>query len=200
MKVKVLVTQWCPTLCDPMDCSLLGSSVHGILQARILEWVAIFFSRESSWPRDQPLISCIADRFFTIWATREAPIGWNSCIFLQLISQVLSDRMTVTLATVHYFSFFLMQLLKKLNLIKLKKKISSPISSTLMLFSGNHQSVICIFELVFICSAFVVVKISHIRDSMRYLSLLISFSSMPPRSQVVSNGKISFSPGSLLII
>ena len=45
--------QLCPTLCDPMDCSLPGSSVHGIFQARILEWVAIFFSRESSQPRDQ---------------------------------------------------------------------------------------------------------------------------------------------------
>ena len=51
-KVKVLVTQLCPTLCNPMDCSQLGSSVHGILQARILEWVAISFSRGSSQPRD----------------------------------------------------------------------------------------------------------------------------------------------------
>ena len=197
MKVKVLVTQWCPTLCDPMDCSLPGSSVRGILQARILEWVAIFFSRESSWSRDQPLVSCIAGRFFTIWATREASAGWNRCIFLQLISQVLSDRMTVTLATVPYFSFFLMQLLKKLNLYKLKKNKSVhpflPLSCSSL--------VICIFELVFIGSVFVVVfKISHIRESMRYLSLLISFSSMPPRSQVVTNGEISFSPASLLII
>ena len=46
------VTQSCPTLCDPMDCSLPGSSIHGILQARILEWVAISFSRRSSRPRD----------------------------------------------------------------------------------------------------------------------------------------------------
>ena len=45
------VTQSCPTLCDPMDCSLPGSSIHGILQARILKWVAIPFSRESSDPR-----------------------------------------------------------------------------------------------------------------------------------------------------
>ena len=48
----VLVTQSCLTLCDPMDCSLLGSSFHGILQARLLEWVAIPFFRGSSWPRD----------------------------------------------------------------------------------------------------------------------------------------------------
>ena len=49
-----LVAQSCPTLCDPMDCSLPGSSVHGIFQARVLEWVAISFSRGSSWPRDLP--------------------------------------------------------------------------------------------------------------------------------------------------
>ena len=54
-----------------MDCSLLASSVHGILQARILEWVAISFSRGSYQPRDQTWISCIAGRFFTAWATKE---------------------------------------------------------------------------------------------------------------------------------
>ena len=50
--LKVLVAQSCPTLCNPMDCSPLCSSVHGILQARVLEWVAIPCSRGSSWPRD----------------------------------------------------------------------------------------------------------------------------------------------------
>ena len=68
----VLVTQFCLTLCDPMDCSPPGSSIHGILQARILEWVAISFSRGSSQPRDWTQVSSIAGRFFTIWATREA--------------------------------------------------------------------------------------------------------------------------------
>ena len=67
-----LVAQSCPTLYDPMDCSPPGSSVHGISQARILEWVTISFSRESSRPRDQTWVSCIAGRFFTDWATREA--------------------------------------------------------------------------------------------------------------------------------
>ena len=56
-----------------MDCSSTGSSVHGILQARILEWVAVPFSRGSSWPRDWAWVSYIAGRFFTIWATRETP-------------------------------------------------------------------------------------------------------------------------------
>ena len=58
---------------DPIDCSLPGSSVHGISQAGILEWVAILFSRGSSWSRNQTYVSCIAGRFFTLWATREAP-------------------------------------------------------------------------------------------------------------------------------
>ena len=59
------VTQSCPTVCDPMDCSPPGSSVHGIFQARILEWVAISFSRESSWHRDPTHFSWIAGMFFT---------------------------------------------------------------------------------------------------------------------------------------
>ena len=66
------VTQSCPTLCNPMDFSLPGSSVHGIFQARILEWVAISFSRRSSWPRDWAQVSSIVGRLFTIWASREA--------------------------------------------------------------------------------------------------------------------------------
>ena len=67
------VTQSCRTLCNPMDCSLQGSSVHGIFQARGLEWVAISFSRRSSRPRDQTQVSRIAGRGFTIWAIREVP-------------------------------------------------------------------------------------------------------------------------------
>ena len=58
--------------CDPIDCSLPGSSVQGILQARIVEWVVISFSRGSSQPRNWTRVSSIAGRFFTNWATREA--------------------------------------------------------------------------------------------------------------------------------
>ena len=65
--------QLCLTFCDPMDCSLQGSSIHGILLARILEWVAISSSRGSSQPRDWTQASRIAGGFFTSWATREAP-------------------------------------------------------------------------------------------------------------------------------
>ena len=70
--VWMLVAQSCLTLCDPMDCTLPGFSVHGISQARTLEWVAFSYSRGFSWPRDRIWVSCTADRFFTIWATMEA--------------------------------------------------------------------------------------------------------------------------------
>ena len=65
--------QLCSTLWDPMDYSSPpGSSVYGIIQARILEWDAISFSRGSSWPRNWTQVSCIEGRFFTVWATRKA--------------------------------------------------------------------------------------------------------------------------------
>ena len=66
--LRIRWPKYCPTLWNPIDCSPPGSSVHGIIQARILEWVAIPFSRGSSWPRDRIQVSCIADRFFTVWA------------------------------------------------------------------------------------------------------------------------------------
>ena len=71
-KVKVLsrALSLCPTLCNPKHCSLPGFSVHGISQARILEWIAIPFSRGSCQPRDQTQVSCIPRNFFTIWVTR----------------------------------------------------------------------------------------------------------------------------------
>ena len=65
------VAQSCPTLRDPMDCSLPGSSVYGIFQARVLEWIAISFSKGSSQPRDRTQVSHIVDRCFTVRATRE---------------------------------------------------------------------------------------------------------------------------------
>ena len=64
------VAQSCPTLCDPMGCSLPGSSVRGIIQARVLEWVAVSFSRRSSQSRDRTWVSRVAGRRFTIWATK----------------------------------------------------------------------------------------------------------------------------------
>ena len=77
-KVKVLDAQLCLTLCDPMDCSPAGSSVHGIFQARILEWVVISFFRGSSWARNWTQVSHVVGRFFTAWATREAhKVRWK---------------------------------------------------------------------------------------------------------------------------
>ena len=81
----MLVPQSRPALCDPMDCSPPGSSVHGILQVKILEWVAIPSSRGSSQPRDQTLVSRIAGWFFTIWALGKTHIRriyftiWEYC-------------------------------------------------------------------------------------------------------------------------
>ena len=74
--------QSCPALCDPMDCSLSDSSVHGILQARILEWVVMPTFNGSSQPRDRTQVSRIAGGFFTIWATREAQY-WDTDAGLQ---------------------------------------------------------------------------------------------------------------------
>ena len=81
----MLATQSFPTLCEPMDCSLPGSYVHGILQARILEWVVIPFCRGNSLPRDQTQVSHTVGRFFTIWATREA-ISDTIFVFLWITS------------------------------------------------------------------------------------------------------------------
>ena len=84
--VHALVTQLCPIVIDPVDCSQPGSSVHGILQARILQWVSIPFSKGSSWPRDQNWDSCIAGRFFIIWATREDP-NWVRASRLYILGE-----------------------------------------------------------------------------------------------------------------
>ena len=91
--LKVLVTRSCPTLCHPMDYSPPGSSVHGILQARILESVAMPFSRGSSWPRDWTRVSCTTGRFFTVWATTEAQLSVYTCLlFFKFFSHLCYYR------------------------------------------------------------------------------------------------------------
>ena len=75
--LKVLITLLCLTLCDSISCSPPGSSAHGILQTRILEWVAIPFSRRSSWSKGQTRVSCIACGFFTICATGKPISSFN---------------------------------------------------------------------------------------------------------------------------
>ena len=104
MKVESSVAQSCLTLCNPMDCSLPGSSVHRILQVRILEWVAISFSRGSSQPRDQTRVSHIVGRCFTIWATREISIlEWAAFPFSRGSSQP-RDRTQVSRFAGRFFT------------------------------------------------------------------------------------------------
>ena len=81
------VAQSCPTLCNAMDCSLPGFSIHGVFQARVLEWVAISFSRGPSRPRDQTQVSCTAGRRFTVWATGEASQSRMLVKTLSFVSQ-----------------------------------------------------------------------------------------------------------------
>ena len=90
------VAQLCWTLCDPMDCSPPDSSVHGIFQATILEWVAVSFSKASSQPRDWIRVSCFAGRRFTIWATREVAQNNRICV-LSFPSLLIS--MSIVLAS-----------------------------------------------------------------------------------------------------
>ena len=73
-----LVAQLCPTLCNPKDCSPPGFSINGILQARILKWVAISFSRGSSCPRDRTRISCLSRQTLSHWASREVQAYMHS--------------------------------------------------------------------------------------------------------------------------
>ena len=93
---KVLVTQSWLTLCDPLDYSPLGyyGQFHRIFQARMLEWVAISFSRGSSWSRDQTCVPLIVGRFFTIWATRRANKDTNidTCILIDRLLWWLSGK------------------------------------------------------------------------------------------------------------
>ena len=89
-----------------MNCSPPGSSVHGILWARILEWVAIPFSRRSSQFRDQTWVSCIAGRFFTIWATREAPSSVATDAFFYVISSASYGPNTGLFFFCWWFFFF----------------------------------------------------------------------------------------------
>ena len=111
--VLCLVALLCPTLCDPLDCSPPGSSVHGILQARILEWIAMPSSRGFSQPRDLTCVSCIAGGFFTSWPTREAHLYlylylWSIFILhvCTSFSFILFSRAIWYLASLTFGEFF----------------------------------------------------------------------------------------------
>ena len=81
----VLSAQSCPALCNPMDYSTPGSSVHAVFQARILEWVAISFSRQSFRPRDRTQVSSIGRQSLYHWATREAQTLWRGTQFIRTL-------------------------------------------------------------------------------------------------------------------
>ena len=95
-EVKVKIAQSSPILCNPM-----GHTVHGILQARILEWVAFPFPRGSSQPRDQTQVSCIADEFFINWVIREAPLRGEYDTRLRFTG--IFPLASLKLLLIHYF-------------------------------------------------------------------------------------------------
>ena len=88
----VLVPQLCLILCDTMGCNSPGSSVHGISQARILEWVAMPFSRGSSWPRARTQVSCVAGRFFYNLSHQGNPFSLLGKFIFSTISSVMEGR------------------------------------------------------------------------------------------------------------
>ena len=94
------VTHSCPTLCNPMDCSLWGSPIHGIFQGKVLAWVSTSFSRVSSQPRDWTEVSCMAGRLFTIWTTKEAHhvhFVWHQFSSVAQSCLTLSDPMNCSM-------------------------------------------------------------------------------------------------------
>ena len=130
----MLVTQSCGTLCDPMDSSPPGSSVHGILQGRILEWVAIPFSRGSSQPKDRMRVSCTAGRFFTIGAMREVlgqiKTGNSRLIpFIYLFIHLCIYHLSLSYLSTYYLYFHLFWYLSVIDLSYLSSLFVSVISS-----------------------------------------------------------------------
>ena len=93
--VRVWVPQLCLTLCDPRDCHSPFSSVQGILQARILGWIAIPFSKGSSRSRDGTWVSCIAGRFFIVWATSEAQFSLTGALTRKKREKPKKEEMTI---------------------------------------------------------------------------------------------------------
>ena len=94
----------------PVDCSPPSSSVHGILQARILQYVAISFSRASSWPKNQTRVSCIAHGFFTNWAMREAHIDmWYLLLYLNINYHIITYLLKLFWSKDHHLSLAIIQ-------------------------------------------------------------------------------------------
>ena len=85
------------TLCNTVDCSLSGSSNHGIFQAKVLEWIAFSFSRGSSQPRDWTRVSCIAGRCFILWATGELRFKLPRCLHLSMCVCILPSSIYLSI-------------------------------------------------------------------------------------------------------
>ena len=156
------VVQSCPTLCDPMDCSLSASSVHGIFQARILEWVAISSSKKSSRPRVQTLVSCIScigRQILYHWATWEALCKCyrNQLIFLcfffthMYISKIILFHYGLS-QDIQYSSLCYtlgpccLSILNATLFLHVPTPNFQSISPCLLL--GNHKSVLYVFKYV----------------------------------------------------
>ena len=106
LKVKVLVIQSCPTLYNLMDRSPSGSAVHGIFQARILEWVANFFSRGSSQPRDRIWVSCIAGRFLLSEPPGKPRLTSIYCLCPLILSTRIITSIFLSLQIISTYYFF----------------------------------------------------------------------------------------------
>ena len=131
---------------QPVDCSPPGSSIHGILQARILEWVAISFSRGSSWPRDRTQVSCIAGRRFNLWATREALLTTREVrkcrphdLLELLLLWVGENRYWGTQLSLPHYLVILNALCHWCLMFKMKKIIEPPIIKLLWMWNSNNQ-------------------------------------------------------------
>ena len=133
------VNQSCLTL-PPMDCSPPGSSVHGILQARILEWVAILFSRGPSQPRDRTGVSCIAGRFFTSWAT----MNTNVTLFWLLVEILIGILLNL------YINLERTGILTTSGLLIYEFSLLPHLFRYLILFSNKLQLPVCKYFAYFI--------------------------------------------------
>ena len=116
--------------CDPMDCSVWGSSIHGISQAVILERVAISFSRGSSQPRDLTWLSCNASRLFMDWAIREAPE----------IKKLLEEKIWKTFFDINYSNIFWVCLLRQRNQKNKNKQMRPNLNLKVLHSKGNHHN------------------------------------------------------------
>ena len=130
--------QLCMTLCDPMDCRLSASSVHGIFQARILEWDASFSSRGSSWSRDQTCGFCIGRQILYHWTTWEALSIMRTMLYNVSGRQTLSKMLATILLFVWPFKWTGLSKLGKLR-AECVKNVNFKASKEIHVFEGEEM-------------------------------------------------------------